>query len=120
MSVSDWELALGGLGKARPAISLSVDHGMWDIGSRGVISLDGYIGNNGQVYKRYLYVQVELHHCRSSQQILDEVGALLFKLSENEGLAGFTSSSQTASAGHAGGNTSRRSQYRSVCVFVRY
>ena len=42
--------ALGGLGKARPAISLSVDHGMWDIGGPGVISLGGYIGNTGYKY----------------------------------------------------------------------
>ncbi len=42
--------ALGGLGKARPAISVSVDHGMWDIGGPGVISLGGYIGNTGYKY----------------------------------------------------------------------
>jgi hypothetical protein len=42
--------ALGGLGKARPAISLSVDHGLWDIGGPGVISLGGYIGNTGYKY----------------------------------------------------------------------
>lgn len=42
--------ALGGLGKARPAISASVDHGVWDIGGPGVISLGGYIGNTGYKY----------------------------------------------------------------------
>ncbi len=42
--------ALGGLGTARPAISLSVDHGMWDIGGPGVISLGGYVGNTGYKY----------------------------------------------------------------------
>lgn len=42
--------ALGGLGKARPAISVSVDHGFWDIGGPGVISLGGYIGNTGYKY----------------------------------------------------------------------
>jgi len=42
--------ALGGLGKARPAISASVDHGMWDIGGPGVVSLGGYVGNTGYKY----------------------------------------------------------------------
>jgi len=42
--------ALGGLGKARPAISVSVDHGFWDIGGPGVISLGGYLGNTGYKY----------------------------------------------------------------------
>lgn len=42
--------ALGGLGKARPAISVSVDHGFWEIGGPGVISLGGYIGNTGYKY----------------------------------------------------------------------
>lgn len=42
--------ALGGLGKARPAISVSLDHGFWDIGGPGVISLGGYIGNTGYKY----------------------------------------------------------------------
>lgn len=42
--------ALGGLGKARPAISVSVDHGFWDIGGPGVISLGGYVGNTGYKY----------------------------------------------------------------------
>lgn len=41
---------LGGLGKARPAISLSVDHGAWAIGGPGVISIGGYIGNTGYKY----------------------------------------------------------------------
>ena len=39
--------ALGGLGTARPAISASYEHGLWDIGGPGVISLGGYIGNTG-------------------------------------------------------------------------
>ncbi|MCT1526880.1 hypothetical protein [Sphingobacterium hotanense] len=42
--------ALGGLGKARPAISVSVDHGMWEIGGPGVISLGAYVGNTGYKY----------------------------------------------------------------------
>lgn len=42
--------ALGGLGKARPAISISVDHGFWDMGGPGVISLGGYVGNTGYKY----------------------------------------------------------------------
>ena len=42
--------ALGGLGKVRPAISLSVDHGAWEVGGPGVISLGGYIGNTGYKY----------------------------------------------------------------------
>src|SRR5690554_8048642 len=42
--------ALGGLGKARPAISVSIDHGFWEIGGPGVISLGGYIGNTGYKY----------------------------------------------------------------------
>src|SRR5690606_6878274 len=42
--------ALGGLGKARPAISVSLDHGFWDIGGPGVISLGGYVGNTGYKY----------------------------------------------------------------------
>ena len=42
--------ALGGLGKARPAISVSLDHGLWDIGGPGVISLGGYVGNTGYKY----------------------------------------------------------------------
>ena len=41
---------LNGLGKARPAISVSLDHGMWDIGGPGVISLGGYVGNTGFKY----------------------------------------------------------------------
>src|SRR5690606_41892819 len=42
--------ALGGLGNARPAISVSVDHGFWDIGGPGVITLGGYPGNTGYKY----------------------------------------------------------------------
>ena len=42
--------ALGGLGKARPAISVSVDHGFWEVGGPGVISLGGYVGNTGYKY----------------------------------------------------------------------
>lgn len=42
--------ALGGLGNARPAISVSVDRGLWDIGGSGVISLGGYVGNMGYKY----------------------------------------------------------------------
>jgi|SRR5690606_24099181 len=42
--------ALGGLGNARPALSVSVDHGLWDLGGPGVISLGGYIGNTGYKY----------------------------------------------------------------------
>ncbi|WP_246162196.1 hypothetical protein [Sphingobacterium phlebotomi] len=41
---------LGGLGKARPAISASVDHGVWPMGGPGVISMGGYIGNTGYKY----------------------------------------------------------------------
>jgi len=47
--------ALGGLGKARPAISTSIDHGVWDIGGPGVISLGGYVGNTGYKYARGNY-----------------------------------------------------------------
>jgi len=42
---------LGGLGKARPAVSASVDHGIWSIGGPGVISLGGYVGNTGYKYR---------------------------------------------------------------------
>ncbi len=42
--------ALNGLGNARPALSISVDHGLWDIGGPGVISLGGYLGNTGYKY----------------------------------------------------------------------
>jgi len=42
--------SLGGLGNARPGFSVSVDHGMWDVGGPGVISLGGYIGNTGYKY----------------------------------------------------------------------
>lgn len=47
--------ALGGLGKARPALSASFDKGMWDIGGPGVISLGGYIGNTGYKYSSLGY-----------------------------------------------------------------
>ena len=42
--------ALGGLGKARPAISASVDRGVWGVGGPGVVSLGGYLGNTGYKY----------------------------------------------------------------------
>lgn len=42
--------ALGGLGNARPAISLSLDHGSWSVGGPGVVSLGGYVGNTGYKY----------------------------------------------------------------------
>ncbi|TDQ82839.1 hypothetical protein [Sphingobacterium yanglingense] len=42
--------ALGGLGKARPAIAIAVDHGMWAVGGSGVVSLGGYVGNTGYKY----------------------------------------------------------------------
>jgi len=42
--------SLGGLGKARPAISASFDHGLWEMSGPGVISLGGYIGNTGFKY----------------------------------------------------------------------
>src|SRR5690606_13999484 len=42
--------ALGGLGKARPASSASIDHGVWDVGGPGVMSLGGYVGNTGYKY----------------------------------------------------------------------
>lgn len=48
---------LGGLGNARPAVSLSFEHGTWDIGGPGVISLGGYIGNTGYSYKEAGYKQ---------------------------------------------------------------
>lgn len=41
---------LGGLGTARPAISVSLDHGLWKVGGPGVISLGGYVGNTGYKY----------------------------------------------------------------------
>lgn len=41
---------LGGYGSARPAISVSADKGLWEIGGPGVISLGGYIGNTGYKY----------------------------------------------------------------------
>lgn len=42
--------ALGGVGKARPAVSLSLDHGKWAVGGPGVISIGGYVGNTGYKY----------------------------------------------------------------------
>jgi len=42
--------ALGGLGKARPALSLSLDYGMWDMNGLGVISLGAYVGNTAYIY----------------------------------------------------------------------
>ena len=42
--------ALGGYGTARPAISLSADHGIWETGGPGIISLGGYVGNTGYKY----------------------------------------------------------------------
>lgn len=48
---------LGGLGSARPAISASFEHGQWDIGGPGVISLGGYAGNTGYTYKSSGYSQ---------------------------------------------------------------
>lgn len=42
--------SLGGLGKVRPAISLSIDRGVWDVGGPGVVSLGGYVGNTGYKY----------------------------------------------------------------------
>lgn len=41
---------LGGYGDVRPAISVSADYGIWEIGGPGVISLGGYIGNTGYKY----------------------------------------------------------------------
>lgn len=41
---------LGGLGTARPAISVSLDHGFWEVGGPGSISLGGYLGNTGYKY----------------------------------------------------------------------
>lgn len=48
---------LGGLGSARPAISASFEHGAWEIGGPGVVSLGGYIGNTGYTYKNAGYTQ---------------------------------------------------------------
>ncbi len=48
---------LGGLGNARPAISASFDHGQWEIGGPGVISLGAYVGNTGYTFKSSGYVQ---------------------------------------------------------------
>lgn len=41
---------LGGHGNARPAISVSADHGLWEVGGPGIISLGGYLGNTGYKY----------------------------------------------------------------------
>lgn len=41
---------LGGYGSARPAISVSADHGLWEVGGPGVVSLGGYFGNTGYKY----------------------------------------------------------------------
>src|SRR5690606_39149722 len=49
--------ALGGLGTARPALSIALEHGMWDIGGPGVISLGGYVGNTGYRYTSGGYTQ---------------------------------------------------------------
>lgn len=48
---------LGGLGNARPAISASFEHGQWEMGGPGVISLGGYVGNTGYTYKGSGYTQ---------------------------------------------------------------
>ena len=47
--------ALGGYGKVRPAISLSVDHGLWEVGGPGVVSLGGYAGTTGYKYSDSSY-----------------------------------------------------------------
>ncbi|SRR5690554_3571819 len=41
---------LGGYGSARPAVSIAVDHGLWEVGGPGTISLGGYFGNTGYKY----------------------------------------------------------------------
>src|SRR5690606_5552263 len=41
---------LGGDGSARPAVSIAVDHGLWEVGGPGTISLGGYFGNTGYKY----------------------------------------------------------------------
>lgn len=48
---------LGGVGDVRPALSASFEHGKWEVGSSGVISLGGYIGNTGYSYKNSGYTQ---------------------------------------------------------------
>lgn len=48
---------LGGLGTGRPAISVSYEKGVWDIGGPGVVSLGGYIGNTGFKYSSSGYSQ---------------------------------------------------------------
>lgn len=47
--------ALGGYGKVSPAISLSVDHGIWEVGGPGVVSLGGYVGTTGYKYSDSSY-----------------------------------------------------------------
>src|SRR5690606_28551310 len=47
--------ALGGYGTARPALSVSVDHGLWEVGGPGVISLGGCAGNSGYTYSNGCY-----------------------------------------------------------------
>jgi outer membrane protease len=48
---------LGGLGKGRPALSVSYEYGKWAVGGPGVISLGGYIGNTGYKYTAAGYSQ---------------------------------------------------------------
>lgn len=48
---------LGGLGNARPAISVSYEYGKWEAGGPGVISLGGYVGNTGYSYSGSGYSQ---------------------------------------------------------------
>ncbi|SKB54691.1 hypothetical protein SAMN05660226_01871 [Parapedobacter luteus] len=48
---------LGGLGNARPAVSVSYEYGNWEVGGPGVISLGGYIGNTGYRYRSSGYTQ---------------------------------------------------------------
>ncbi len=45
----------GGVGTGRPAVMLSYDHGMWDAGDTGIISIGGYVGNTGYSYKDGTY-----------------------------------------------------------------
>lgn len=47
--------ALGGYGKLRPAISISADHGIWEVGGPGVVSLGGYVGTTGYKYSDSSY-----------------------------------------------------------------
>lgn len=48
---------LGGLGDSRPALSASFEHGQWEVGGPGVISIGGYIGNTGYRYESSDYSQ---------------------------------------------------------------